>query len=354
MNAFAAQVAVPRFVRIKPGALGRLGTYARRHGHRRVALLVSDGLPADLLAAVTESLRSSDVAADDPVIVAEASFEAAGGILKEPASSADAIIGLGGGKAIDVAKYVAHLAARPFYAAPTSLSNDGFASPQSSLTLDGRRRSLPAACPAAVIIDTQVCLAAPQPLWWSGVGDLAAKLTAVRDWKIAYHETGEPVDDFAALLAGASVYQFLARPERDLEGIRLLGTALLLNGISMAICGSSRPASGSEHLISHALDSISARPRLHGLQVGLAAYVVSRLQGDSARTETIAGLFDRTGFWEGIRRDPFPRDEWLDAVRKAPSINPGRFTVLSTRDRVAEVADIINQDPRLATCFVSG
>lgn len=306
MNSFGAgQVAVPRFVRIKPGALGRLGVYARRHGCRRVAVLASDGLPDELAATVTYSLKSSEVVVESTIIVPEASFEAAAALLKGMPSGTDAIIGLGGGKAVDVAKYVAHLAGRPFYAAPTSLSNDGFASPQSSLTLGGRRRSLPAAPPAAVVIDTAVCLSAPPQLWWSGVGDLAAKLTAVRDWKIAYHETGEPVDDFAALLASASVYQFLARPERDLEGMRLLGTALLLNGISMAICGSSRPASGSEHLISHALDEVSSRPRLHGLQVGLAAYVVSRLQGDQSRTETIAGLFDRTGFWNGVRGDPF-------------------------------------------------
>ena len=94
---------------------------------------------------------------------------------------------------------------------------------------------------------------------------------------MAFHATGTPVDDFAALLSDASVFQFLARPKRDLEGMTLLGTALLLNGISMSICGSSRPASGSEHLISHALDSVSKRPRLHGLQVGVATYLMSLL-----------------------------------------------------------------------------
>ena len=261
------------------------------------------------------------------------------------------MVGLGGGKALDVAKYVAFLAGRPYYAVPTSLSNDGFCSPQSSLTLGGKRRSLAAALPFAVVVDAEVCGRAPEPLWWSGVGDLAAKVTAVRDWKLAYHAVGEPVNDLAALLSDATVAQFLGCPRRDAEGITLLATALMLNGISMAISGSSRPASGAEHLISHALDEHSARPRLHGLQVGVATYIVSRLQGQG--TERIAEAFDRSGFWDGIRADPFSKAEWLEAVRRAPSVKPDRFTVLSTRDCTAEVAAIIDEDPRLAGCFVA-
>src|SRR5207253_5856234 len=105
--------------------------------------------------------------------------------------------------------------------------------------------------------------------------------TAVRDWKLAFHATGEPVDDFAALLSDGSIHAYLSHPAFDSDGIRLLATVLMLNGIAMEICGSSRPASGSEHLISHALDAASARPRLHGLQVGVASYVASALQGEN-------------------------------------------------------------------------
>ena len=158
-----------------------------------------------------------------------------------------------------------------------------------------------------------MCLDAPRILTLSGVGDLVAKFTAVRDWKLAFHQTGEPVNDFAALLSDGSIHAYLSHPSFDLEGIRLLATALMLNGIAMEICGSSRPASGSEHLISHALDAISARPRLHGLQVGIATYIVSILQG--ANTDRIAALFDATGFWAAIAEDPFSRSEWLQAVR---------------------------------------
>jgi glycerol-1-phosphate dehydrogenase [NAD(P)+] len=232
---------------------------------------------------------------------------------------------------------------------PTSLSNDGFCSPQSSLTIRGKRRSLPAALPFGVIIDTAVCRDAPRILTLSGIGDLVAKFSAVRDWKLAFHRTGEPVDDFAALLSDGSIHAYLSHPEFDLQGIQLLATSLLLNGIAMEICGSSRPASGSEHLISHALDATSVRPRLHGLQVGVATYVVSVLQGTN--TERIAHLFDATGFWKAVAEDPFFRSEWLDAVRMAPSIKEGYYTVLSSRDVLPEVEQMLRHDARLGRCF---
>ena len=60
--------------------------------------------------------------------------------------------------------------------------------------------------------DTESALGAPEPLWWSGVGDLVAKVTAVADWKLAFHARGEPIDDFAALLSDATVHQFLSQP----------------------------------------------------------------------------------------------------------------------------------------------
>jgi glycerol-1-phosphate dehydrogenase [NAD(P)+] len=343
------QIGIPTVVRVKPGALDRLGIYLSRQGHRRVVLVVSGGMVPDLVERAERSLVHNGAEAVERVESPDATFEAVAAMLAGLGGDRQAVIGLGGGKALDVAKYLASLAKLPYYAVPTSLSNDGFCSPQSSLTLAGRRRSLTAALPFAVVIDTEVALGAPEPLWWSGVGDLVAKVTAVFDWKLAFHARGEPVDDFAALLSDATVYQFLSQPERSPDGARRLALALMLNGIAMEVCGSSRPASGSEHLISHALDALCARPRLHGLQVGVASYICSRLQGQG--TDLIAGALDRTGFWDGVRADPFLRREWLEAVRMAPAMKPDRFTVLSTRVVVPEVTGMIDEDPRLHGCF---
>jgi glycerol-1-phosphate dehydrogenase [NAD(P)+] len=343
------QIAIPTLVRAKDGALDRLGIYLGRGGHRKAAVLVSKGLVPPLPDRLARSLKEQSVEAVAWVEVSDNDLESAARLFADLPKGVSAVVGAGGGKALDVAKYVAFLSRLPYYAVPTSLSNDGFCSPQSSLTIRGKRRSLPAALPFGVVIDTAVCRDAPRVLTLSGVGDLVAKFTAVRDWKLAFHATGEPVDDFAALLSDGSIRAYLSHPVFDLEGIRLLATALMLNGIAMEICGSSRPASGSEHLISHALDATSARPRLHGLQVGVASYVVSTLQGEN--TDRIAALFDATGFWDAVAADPFSRPEWLAAVRAAPSVKEGFYTVLSSRDVLPEVEQALTHDPRLTRCF---
>jgi glycerol-1-phosphate dehydrogenase [NAD(P)+] len=343
------QTVIPSLVRVKPGALDRVGIYAERDRLMRVVLFFSQDLIPQLMERLTASLEARDVRVLQQVSIESISSEKTIELFQDCPRNADAIIGFGGGKALDVAKYIAFLSRVPYLAIPTSLSNDGFCSPQSSLTIGGRRRSLPSAVPFGVILDTAVCLNAPKIVWHSGVGDLVSKFTAVLDWKMAFHATGTPVDDFAALLSDASVYQFLAWPRHDQEGMKLLGTALLLNGIAMSICGSSRPASGSEHLISHALDEIGKRPRPHGLQVGVATYLISLLQGQNA--ERISALFDATGFWQTIVRDPFDRAEWLEAVRVAPSIKSDFYTVLSSRDCLPEIESALRSDQNLRPCF---
>ena len=342
------QIAIPTLVRVKDGALDRLGVYLGRGGHRQVAVLLSKGLTAPLPDRLATALKKQGIEAAAWVEVAENDIESAARLFAD-LPKVSAVVGVGGGKALDVAKYVGFLGRLPYYAVPTSLSNDGFCSPQSSLTVRGKRRSLPAALPFGVVIDTAVGRDAPRLLTLSGVGDLVAKFTAIHDWKLAFHAVGEPVDDFAALLSDGSVHAYLSHPAFDLEGIRLLATALMLNGIAMEMCGSSRPASGSEHLISHALDATSARPRLHGLQVGVATYLVSLLQGQNS--DRIAGLFDATGFWDAIAADPFSRAEWLEAVRLAPAIKDGFYTVFSSRNVRPEVEQLLARDPRLTRCF---
>jgi glycerol-1-phosphate dehydrogenase [NAD(P)+] len=343
------QTAIPSLVRVKPGALDRMGIYAARFEFTRVVLYFSQDLDDRLLNRLTAALQCQNIEILQITPVESISFETVIELFRQSPQNAEAIIGFGGGKALDVAKYIAFLYQLPYLSVPTSLSNDGFCSPQSSLTVGTRRRPLHSTMPFGVILDTAVCLNAPDALWYSGVGDLVSKFTAVTDWKLAFHAKGTPVDDFAALLSDASVYQFMARPERDIEGMRLLGTALLLNGISMSICGSSRPASGSEHLISHALDSVSKRPRLHGLQVGVATYLVSLLQGQNSKR--IADLFEASGFWRTIATDPFDRAEWIGAARIAPSIKSNFYTILSSRDCLPEIEIALHSDPNLQQCF---
>jgi glycerol-1-phosphate dehydrogenase [NAD(P)+] len=346
----SVQINLPWLVRIKPGALKRLGLYLARPGLTEVAVFHSEGLLPSIIAMAQQSLREHGVAAELLHEVKQASVEEAVHLLGAIPSSCKALVGLGGGKALDVAKYAASLAGLPYFATPTSLSNDGFCSPQSSLTVEGKRRSMHTSLPAAVVVDLAICHQAPLVLWHSGIGDLSSKFTAVFDWKLAFRRRGVPVNDLAALMSDASVFQLMANPQSDEQGIRLLATALMLNGIAMEIAGSSRPASGSEHLISHALDMIEARPRLHGLQTGTAAYLISSVQSGSHH-ETIGELFAQTSFWDSIRKQPFSKEEWRIAVERAPSIKEDFYTILSEKEVWPEFAGMIAHDTALAGCF---
>jgi glycerol-1-phosphate dehydrogenase [NAD(P)+] len=344
------QIGLPWLVRMKPGALQRLGLYLTRPCLASVALFHSEGMPPAILDVALQSLRDHSITLALRHEVREASVEEAVRLLGALPTSCKAVVGAGGGKALDVAKSIASLAGLPYYAAPTSVSNDGFCSPQASLTLDGKRRSLPTGLPDAIVVDLDICQRAPLALWHSGVGDLCAKFTAVADWRLAFHRRGVPVNDLAALMSDASVFQFMANPVPDGQGIRLLATALMLNGVAMEIAGSSRPASGSEHLISHALDITATTPRLHGLQTGTAAYLVSSLQSRDHH-QRIGELFARTRFWDSVRKQPFSKEEWRIAVQRAPSVKDDFYTILSEMDAWPEFATMIAHDTALIGCF---
>jgi glycerol-1-phosphate dehydrogenase [NAD(P)+] len=342
---------IPTLVRIKPNALDRVGIYAKRLQLQNIVLLCNEDLDTALVERVDKSMTENGIEVLQHFKVRSINITHAQETFQVLPQATNAIMAFGGGKALDVAKYVAFLAKLPYIAIPTVLSNDGFCSPQSSMELNGKRRSFPASMPYGVVIDTKVCLNAPRIFWLAGIGDVVSKITAVYDWKLEAKSKGTAIDDFAALLSDATVFQLIAKPDHDLEGIRLLGTALMLNGVAMEICGSSRPASGSEHLISHALDLVSKKPHLHGLQVGVASYIISQLQGQG--TGRIAKLFDAIEFWKTIKEDPFDKNEWAEAFKIAPAIKPNFYTILSEKDRTEDFLRIINTDPRLKEIFHS-
>jgi glycerol-1-phosphate dehydrogenase [NAD(P)+] len=130
-------IAIPTLVRVKEGALDRLGIYLARSGYSRVAVLVSQGLVAPLQDRVKRSLADHAVEPVTWVEVSDNDLESAARWFIEFPKAAAAVVGVGGGKALDMAKYAGFLARLPYYAVPTSLSNDGFCSPQASLTVRG-------------------------------------------------------------------------------------------------------------------------------------------------------------------------------------------------------------------------
>lgn len=257
---------------------------------------------------------------------------------------ADILLGLGGGRSIDLAKYAAAESGKEFVSVPTAPSHDGITSPFATLRGFERPYSKLAKPPRLLLLDIDIISSAPRRLASAGFGDLIGKYTAVLDWKLAHNLRGEYYGAYAASLALMSARHVGAYARKiglgSKDGIRALVEALISSGVAMCIAGSSRPASGSEHLFAHALEMISRNPPLHGEAVGVGTILMSYLYGkDWVR---IRRLLKEAGAPVNAKELGVTDDEIIEALVKAASIRPERYTILGerglTRDAAEELA----------------
>jgi len=197
---------------------------------------------------------------------------------------ADLIMGIGGGKNIDVAKAVASHLKIPWVSVPTIPSHDGIASDRSVVSKGKTKYPVLGNPPIAVIADTTIIAKAPFRYFAAGCGDVISKITAVLDWQLARNEKGESYDDYAANLAYSSAEIIIKNAKnyrKDFESsIKILMKCLINCGIAMLITNSSRPCSGSEHMFCHTVDkSFPENKALHGEKVALGTYIMSYLHG---------------------------------------------------------------------------
>lgn len=341
------EIQIPGLLRIKPNALYKLGKYLRKAGFERVALYYGEGMKDLLGERVAISLDSSEIRTIHEETV---SCNAVEQVLKSAWSlprGTEALVAVGGGMAVDYAKYIGFVTQTPVISVPTAVSNDGFASPMASLYVEGRRKSLKACIPHGVILDTDIISRSPSRFTYSGIGDLASKYSAVQDWKLAYHANGEPVNDFAVMISLQSVENLVNYPDKsigNLDFLRLICGALVMSGVAMEVSGSSRPASGSEHLISHAYDALAKKPGMHGLQVGVATLAATWLQNHPKR-QLILDLFSQTGFDSWIAENPLDREDFIRAVDAAPSIKDGYYTILSDSEKRRALVQDLETNP---------
>ncbi len=199
-------------------------------------------------------------------------------------NSNDVIIGVGGGRIMDSAKLSASWTTLPWISVPTSPSNDSMSSQAISFLLsreaEEKGKSKKAHAPLGVVIDMDIVEKAPRRMLIAGCGDLISNYTAVRDWELAHRLKGEYYSEYAAALSMMSAKLVVenARMVKDTpdEGARLVVKGLVSSGVAMSIAGSSRPASGSEHLFSHALDLLGCKA-YHGEQSGVGTIMMNYL-----------------------------------------------------------------------------
>ncbi|MBL8028829.1 MAG: iron-containing alcohol dehydrogenase family protein [Fibrobacteres bacterium] len=249
----------------------------------------------------------------------------------------DCLIAIGGGKAIDAGKCAAFSCGINFIAIPTAVSNDGIASPVAVIENCGRTESRMTAIPTAMIADLSVIEKAPAATTRSGVGDLISNLSASLDWKLASIKNSEPFDAFTASMAKSAAEKILESKSQSLTNhdfLRSLIEGLVMSGMAMTIHGSSRPSSGSEHMISHALDALYGSPGSHGEQCGISTLFTMKLH--KKPIDTIRELFKKLNMKERPSDLGITKREFLRAVSKGPSMRPGRYSILNETDLKAK------------------
>jgi glycerol-1-phosphate dehydrogenase [NAD(P)+] len=275
----------------------------------------------------------------------------------------DAVVAIGGGRTLDVAKYAATRAAIPMIAVATNLAHDGLCSPVASLEHPHGKGSFGVALPLAVVVDLDYVKQAPAALVSAGIGDVASNLSAIEDWLLAGRERGEPVDGLAMAFARTAAEAVIRRTDsiNDEAFLVVLAEALVLSGMAMSVAGTSRPCSGACHEILHAIDQLFPETATHGELAGLGAAFATHLRGDEDRFAELITCLARHQLPCVPADVGLSQEEFASAVLAAPGTRPDRYTILEhlaldaaqtkarVRDFVAAAEKVRGGDAPVAT-----
>lgn len=323
---------LPREVIVGSGTLECISDISRRLGFTKSALIIAGSKTNDVAGKTVKNILENEGVQVDTFIVESATVKDVV-VVEEKIKTLkpQVVFGVGGGTKIDVAKLSSANQGTPFVSVPTTASHDGIASPLSSIKGFEKPYSVMAQAPIAIIADTEIIMQAPWRFAISGCGDVVAKFTAVRDWRLAHKDKNEYYGGYAASLALMSARLVIYNAEKirtkSEEGLRILLEALISCGVSMSIAGSSRPCSGSEHLFSHAVDIVKPNHSLHGERCGVGTILMAYLHG--ANWKQIQKTLEKLGAPINAKELYIDDEDAVKALEMAANLRPDRYTILN-------------------------
>ena len=333
------KIQMPREVYIDPGIIKDTASICKSLHLDKKILIVTGFHTYDIGAKpVIKSLEEENIGYD-VIKVNNVSYESISEV-EELITPETTVLGIGGGKVIDIAKLSSHNQGVYFVSMPTTASHDGIVSPLASIKNSNTATSAKAQSPIAVIADTEIIAQSPFKLLSAGCADLIANFTAIKDWELAHRLKHEPISESAASLSIMSAHLITDNVSNIKSGLeasaRIVMKSLFSGGMAISIAGSSRPASGSEHLFSHALDRILDKPALHGEQCGVGTILMMYLHGGdwkSIKNSLKAVQAPTTAEELGINEDVI-----IEALQMAHKIRPERYTILGDNGISKEAA----------------
>ncbi|MEM3708895.1 MAG: iron-containing alcohol dehydrogenase [Nitrososphaerales archaeon] len=251
------------------------------------------------------------------------------------------IIGVGGGTVLDTAKYLAYLTSSKYIAIPTAPSNDGIVSPVAVIFTPEGRQTYVTCSPCLTIVDLSILSSAPWSLKASGFGDAFAKITSLKDWELGRDELHEKYCVTAekhlllSINLALKALEYVKEQNVETQGLNYLIQSLIHSGIAMMITHSSRPATGSEHLIGRYLELNYNIP--HGIAVAIGTIIAAKIhqlfnmhwwREKSYSYSSLLRYCKQLKIPLSLTDLKVPMNEIINATINAPKLRPERYTIL--------------------------
>lgn len=244
------------------------------------------------------SLRSNQRAMfSDVKIVKSMDLSQVDEMLQGVGPDVELCVGLGGGSALDMAKYTAWKRQLHLILIPSILSVDACVTSAAAVRVDGKVKYVGTVVPEVICIDYDILRQAPSRLNAAGAADILSIHTALFDWQLASERRGEPFNAVIASQAREllSDLQGHAKDIRDntAEGLKFLAEAFAIEDNLCTQHGNSRPEEGSEHFLAYCVEYFLKRPFIHGELVGFCSVVMAYLQKNDP--EYVVTLLEQLG-----------------------------------------------------------
>ena len=268
-------------IRVGSGLVHQVGSILRENGFPEKILLVADKTTLQAADGILESLEgfsvtmhiydSLRVATMDDVRLVESYFD-----------RVDGVLAVGTGSLHDPSRMACARQNKPLCLFGTAPSMDGFASYSAPIVDGNFKTTHPAKCPEIIIADTKILAAAPVELKAAGFGDMVSKYIALIDWQVSHLLTGEHYCEKVAALTREAVDRLMSMADQitlqDEEAAGAVFESLIMTGIAMSFTLTSRPGSGTEHIMAHyweCMELLEGKvPNYHGEDVGVATLIM--------------------------------------------------------------------------------
>lgn len=343
-------------IRIGSGLVTQVGEILRENGFPRRLLLIGDRDTLAAAAGIEESLTGFEVTRHCYDTLRVATMDDVR-LVEDYLDRVDAVVTVGAGSIHDPSRLACARRNKPLCLFATAPSMDGFASYNAPIVDGGFKTTHAAKCPEVIIADTKILAAAPKALKSAGFGDMISKYIALIDWQVSHLVTGETYCPRVAELTRTAVDRLMTMADRvtleDEETAAAVLESLLMTGIAMSFTRTSRPGSGTEHILAHYWECIELLegkiPNFHGEDVGVATLLTLREYEALAGRETVTA-HPEVNDWDAVYRAYGPLAGDVRQLNTPDTITDG-IDPRVIEEKWPEIRAIVRSVPDYDACY---